>query len=108
MGYYTTHTFEPLTDNEELKLKIIDDLRSSNEEAEIAFDDTGGAIDSVKWYDSDNDLKEFSKKYPDVVLSMFCEGEGNGDMYYQYFKDGKMQVCPAKITYDEYDEKELE
>jgi hypothetical protein len=35
-------------------------------------------------------------------------GEEGGDMWKRYYKNGKVQVANAKITYDEYDETKLE
>ena len=63
--------------------------------------------DTVKWYDHDKDMKEISKKFPELVFELCGEGEESGDIWKKYYKDGKVQVCKAKITFDEFDEKKL-
>lgn len=80
---------------------IADQIEEWKEKGFYPFDD------SCKWYDHEEDMKEFSKKYPDMVFHLYGEGEDNTDMWYKHFKNGKMQVCPALITFDDYDEDEL-
>ncbi|MCB1660280.1 MAG: hypothetical protein KDI39_18815, partial [Pseudomonadales bacterium] len=41
----------------------------------------GTTANEAKWYESDNDMKEFSKKYPDVLFSLSQTMEGEGDDY---------------------------
>lgn len=60
-----------------------------------------------KWYDWKQDMKAISIKYPEVLFTLTGEGEEPGDMWIAYFKHGKMQVCPAQITYPEFNEEEL-
>lgn len=62
--------------------------------------------DMCKWYESFDDLKEFSKKFPDNVFQLDIEGE-DGEKCRAYFKNGKCQEAPAIITYDEFDETKL-
>ncbi|MEI2465158.1 hypothetical protein [Niallia taxi] len=52
-------------------------------------------------------MREISKLYPGVIFKLHGEGEESGDVWYKYFKDGKMQDCPAKLAFDEYDENKL-
>ena len=35
------------------------------------------------------------------------EGVDPGDIWQRYFKNGKTQLCEAKISFDEYDENKL-
>ncbi len=60
-----------------------------------------------KWYDHEKDMKNLSRKYPELVFHLCGEGEESGDIWKKHFKNGKMQVCRAKIKYDEYDESKL-
>jgi beta-glucanase (GH16 family) len=64
--------------------------------------------DRCKWYDHERHVAMISKKYPNVVFKLIGEGEESGDMWAKYFKNGMIQVCKAKITYDEFDENKLE
>ncbi len=98
MGYYTTHSLDLEGAGDEFD-NIIADLRENNECAEYALDENGDAEESCKWYDSSKDLKEFSKKYPDVLFTLHGEGEEPGDLWNEYFKNGKNQHCAGEITY---------
>lgn len=63
--------------------------------------------DECKWYDHDDDMKNFSKKYPDVLFILSGEGEEPGDLWKTYYKNGKMQTAEAVITYEAFDEGKL-
>lgn len=58
---------------------------------------------SIKWYNHDEDMKNFSKKYPDIVFELSGSGEDPGDMWVCYYQNGKMQYEPAKISFDPFD-----
>jgi hypothetical protein len=60
-----------------------------------------------KWYDHEQEMIEFSKFVPEIVIKLHGIGEEQGDEWYKYFKNGKMQVCRAIITFDPYDETKL-
>jgi hypothetical protein len=63
--------------------------------------------DSIKWYDHENDMRKFSMKYPNVVFELTGEGEEAGDLWKEYYKNGKMQQCDAVIIYPDFDESKL-
>lgn len=91
------------------KLEVIGDSDIDHEE-EINQEYNGGYNlfeDSQSWYTWDEDMKEYSLRYPELLFKL----EGIGDMYDDvwkcYFKNGKMQECPAIITFDDYDESKL-
>lgn len=105
MGYQSYYSLTVLgTDNESEKLAVIKQLRKENDDAATSFDDNGDSTGLTKWHESDDDMKEFSKKHPHLIFRIHREGEDNPDLSYTYYKDGKMQVAYATITYDEYDE----
>jgi hypothetical protein len=66
-----------------------------------------GKADSCKWYEWNEDMLAVSKMFPDLVFCLHGEGEENGDAWYAYFKNGKVQLCRAIIKFDEYDEAKL-
>jgi len=66
-----------------------------------------GCVSSIKWYEWWEDMKRLSLEYPNNVFELIGEGEEAGDLWKAYFKDGKMQVCVARIEYDAYDERRL-
>lgn len=119
MGYYTEHNLNIYKiDNEEINNS--DELRKELEEKiniEIQSDDdlcyAVGSVtedwvcDACKWYSSTEDMKRFSKKFPDVVFELEEIGESCDDMWKTYFKNGRYQSCKAIITYDEYDPDKL-
>ena len=81
----------------------IDDYLFDESKSDFEF----GLSEEAKWYDSDEEMKELSKQFPETVFCLYGDGEESGDTWYQYFKNGKSQYCPAKITYNEYDENKL-
>lgn len=60
------------------------------------------------WYSEQEDMVLLSTKFPPVLFSIHREGENNGDMMDTYYWNGKMQICPAIITYDDYDPAKME
>ena len=100
MGYYTVHNLE------------IEGLKDTD----IDFYDHAGMIEklsgytslfdgeSLKWYDHEQDMKAYSKKFPKLLFILSGEGEESGDIWKDYYKSGRHQLCKAKITFDKYDE----
>ena len=82
-----------------------DTLKQHIAQIEEAYDET--FEDETKWYSSDNDMMEYSAKYPDLVFRMMREGEDREDTCITYYKDGKMQECWAEITFGPYDPSKL-
>ena len=74
---------------------------------EEVFDFEMYSNEERKWYEHDKEMIELSKQFPETVFCLYGNGEENGDTWYKYYKNGKSQYCPAKITYDEYDESKL-
>ena len=66
-----------------------------------------GTLYEAKWYDHDEDMRAVSRRFPDRLITMYGQGEDHDDLWYAYFKNGKMQHCQAKITFDPYDENQL-
>lgn len=88
---------------------ILRHIIGENSEAEYSIEEDGTSSGtSSKWYAHDKDLLAFSKKYPEWLFILGGEGEESGDMWVHYFLDGKIQKCPAKITFDEFDKNKLE
>lgn len=100
MGYYTNYELNVI----EGGARLIEELRESNDDARYALDVNGETSDSCRWYNHHQDLKEFSKKHPTALFELKGEGEESGDIWKVYFKDGKSQMCRAKIVFDDFDE----
>ena len=104
MGYLTTHELEIIEGDSR---GIIEELREYSDAASLALDEDGDTNESCKWYDHLQDMTEFSKRYPDHVFKLIGRGEENQDIWIEYYKNGKSQVCKAIIRFDEYDESKL-
>lgn len=103
MGYYTVHTLDILEGDRDLLEKHEKEIEELSGYGIDAFGS------SVKWYHMEDDMKEYSKKYPDTVFEVHGEGEEHHDEWYHFFKNGRSKFEKTKIvvTYDEYDESKL-
>lgn len=106
MGYSTGYSLEVLESDKSFE-EIYNEVVYDYEDIEWAMDENGQRNEPCKWYDHEEHMKEISKLYPGVIFKLHGEGEESGDVWYKYFKDGKMQDCPARLTFDEYDENKL-
>lgn len=102
MGYKTTYTLSAYSPS-----SGVNDGEKYEQELEDLIGDNPFE-DSCKWYEHEEDMKKLSYHNPSILFVLDGEGEEAGDLWIKYFKAGKMQVCPAKITYDEFDESKLE
>lgn len=53
------------------------------------------------WYDHEQDMMKFSKKYPNTTFRLTGEGEEQGDVWVKFFKNGQVQGRKATITLDD-------
>ena len=89
MGYYTRYKLEIIEGNDNV----------TNYEKEISelanyyncFDD------EIKWYDHQENMVEYSKKYPKVVFKLSGEGEERDDIWVEYYQNGKIQREKVEI-----------
>jgi hypothetical protein len=102
---------------------IVDTLLKKKEEIERMYDDPEDLFnqwnkevkdehynpfdDSCKWYSHEEDMKLFSKRYPNTVFVLEGEGEEQGDHWICYFSNGKMQRCKAIVTFEPFDIQKL-
>lgn len=118
MGYMTEYTltafsteknqlggYKSLVDNADV-LSTIDAEIDRVCRMEQILPDTWEIYD--KWYDWDSDISELSRKFPNVIFQMHGTGDSAEDLWDAYFLNGKIQRCPAIITYDEFDPSKLE
>ncbi len=100
MGYYTQH-----------KLEVIDGKYAFHgqyqKEIEEIADYENLFDESAKWYDHEADMREFSKLHPTTTFKLIGEGEDAGDMWHEYYRNGKMQRCKSIVTYEPFDENKL-
>lgn len=103
MRYYTKYSLSVNMFEEDL----IREFRESCENASFAINSDGEYYSETKWYDHENYLKSFSVLHPNALFVLYGIGEDDEDMWVKYFKNGKMQVCKAQITYEDFDELKL-
>ena len=99
MGYYTQHELEVIAGDNSL----IVELREECEEAEYALEENGDTYDACKWYSHERDMRAFSEKHPEALFRLSGEGENAGDIWVEYYRNGKMQQCKAKIVIPDFD-----
>ena len=58
---------------------------------------------NTTWYDWEHDMRVLSSKFPELMFELTGAGENYEDLWTSYFNNGKMQYCPATITYDDFD-----
>ena len=106
MGYYSSFQLEFNHPDAE---DIIADLRNNNMDAHKALQVDGNTLEPTKWYDMDKDMKEFSKKYPEVLFEMERHGESGGDdQCNYYFRNGKKQECWVELKFPDFDPDKME
>jgi hypothetical protein len=94
MGYYTRHELT-IIDGEDFNINYEQEIADSTDYNDL-FDD------SIKWYDCEKDMREFSKKYPNTTFLIDGEGEESGDIWKSYFKNGKMFTAKATMVFEEF------
>jgi hypothetical protein len=60
-----------------------------------------------KWRDYDKDMLAFSNRFPGVFFKLHGAGEDQGDLWDHYYLGGRIQRCPAQITYEPFDPRKL-
>lgn len=115
MGYYTYHTLEVfdekmnyLEDETQKHATLIsnrvfgkDDPDFKDNEFPLLFSD------SSKWYDCEQDMRKYSKEYPNLIFKIHGDGEESNDLWDMYAKNGKIQLCPGEVIYDNFDKSKL-
>lgn len=113
MGYATTFNLKwsPVNKNSTIPQYELDDLISSairtaqdkDSDFMYAIDPEGESVDSCKWYQHEEEVREFSKQFPDVLFTLSGAGEESGDIWKQYFVNGKSQYTKAKLVFEDFD-----
>lgn len=87
-------------------IEIIDELRNQYENAEHAIDKFGGVNSCSNWYEYESDMRKFSMLYPTNIFELTINNMVE-DAIIVYFKNGKMQICEAVVTFEPFDENKL-
>lgn len=87
---------------------LIERFVTETDGVDYALDSYGCTNESCSWYEHEDQLKSFSLFHPETIFELHGEGEdGATDTWIKYFQDGKMQVCEAKITFNDFDPEKL-
>ena len=102
MGYYTMYNLSTDEDEAYAKEKYGDELGE--------FTGYGAALfeDQIKWYEHEQDMRSFSKRYPDVLFQLDGKGENNDDVWTMWARNGKTYKDYVKIIYPEFNEDRLQ
>ena len=98
MSYDTRYYLKEKNGNSNLIYQLV----KENENAAYALDKNGNTRESCSWYEHEEDLIGFSLKHPEALFELSGEGEDNSDMWKKYFQNGKVQICRAKVIFDEF------
>tara|TARA_R110000822_G_scaffold2258_2_gene10852 strand:- start:1339 stop:1638 length:300 start_codon:yes stop_codon:yes gene_type:complete len=98
MGYYTIFELQVISGS---------DYETDYEEVVSEQADHNPFVGESKWYGFEKDMLEVSKKHPNALFQLSGEGEENGDLWKAYFKEGKMQMCKARIEYDSFNKEKM-
>lgn len=102
MGYETYYTLTIQEPQYPTIAEIIAQLRKASDGASYAIKDDGSTYDRVKWYDHVDDMKAFSRNYPDHLFILDGIGE-DSERFRIYFKNGKTQDAQPRTVYDDFD-----
>lgn len=91
MGYYTQ--FDASNNAPEVLAAI----------KEISGYNWAGAYLNAKWYDCAKHCNAVSLQFPDTLITLEGSGEEDGDIWKQYWLNGKTQECKAIISFEEFD-----
>ena len=62
---------------------------------------------TAEYFDNyEEEIVSLSKRFPNVVFEVTCLDTATS-CWKEYFKDGMVQIAPAIVTYDEFDEAKL-
>jgi hypothetical protein len=63
--------------------------------------------DSCKWCEHEKDMRALSLEFPKFLFILSGEGEESGDIWKEYYLNGKMQRSEAEIVIAPFDKSKL-
>ena len=112
MGYFTRYSLQLTYDtdsesNDEVKNKVIKKLYEMNLMG-FVFNKSLESNQSATWYTYHEDMLCLSTFFPDIIFRLDGYGEDDGDIWREYYLDGKYQKAKANLVFDAFDEEKLE
>lgn len=102
MGYYTEFNLKTMSKN----MAPVREFCSSINRYGLDID--GDTSESMKWYEHEDEIGKFSKKYPIEIFVLTGKGENEGDHWVKYFKNGQVHKGTVTIVLSPFKESELE
>ena len=104
MGYYTNYKLTVLQGEREIDSAILPsfDTRKMYFDSFSVQDLIENNADSCKWYEHDEEMIELSKEYPDYLFVLDGDGEETGDVWREFYKNGKTYEWKAVIKRPNY------
>ena len=62
----------------------------------------------TSWYQHEADVSRVSRLWPEVVFTLYLNGEDSKDFSVEYHRNGKVHREPGEIVYAEFDPEKLE
>ena len=109
MGYYTYYALSvepsPVSNQTKLSEELQKRLNAEVDKMQVFDygDAEGGWSGEAKWYDHNEDMISLSHRFPEVLFTLYGNGEDSEDMWYAYFLDGSIQEAPVQFDHDEFD-----
>jgi hypothetical protein len=120
MGYSTTFTLEVIGGKidaetpelaaaafEKKRKKALKKFLKFSEGADYCLCKDGSSNESGSWYDAEENLVEYSKKYPELIFDLYGEGEETLDAWHCYVQNGKSQKDRAVISFTGFNPEKL-
>lgn len=82
--------------------EIIEALRNQLPIASKIFDEDCSTIERIEWETINKDMKTFSLQYPGVEFEFTCDDE-RGNLWREWYKDGKSAYAEPEIVYPSSD-----
>lgn len=110
MGYYTYYNIEVEEDKMGVDDEKIAAIYAKAKELDLEFTDVFDqslcSWDCCKWYECEEEMKRLSSFFPEVMFTVFGNGEAEDDFWIAHFKDGKEKFRQGQIVYPTFDEVE--
>lgn len=109
MWYYTRHklTIDDVPKSKEKTNQEIYEEIKEDDNMWYCFDWLDSLWEKVKGYNLEENMKEYSKKYPNKIFRIYWEWEENWDMWEEVFINGKSKREVAEIQIKKIDISEL-
>jgi len=99
MGYYTFHEFA-IEGNDPSGLTEEDHKTAINILSKYGIE---LFEDPVKWYDEEENMREYSQLYPTTIFVIAGKGEEQPDIWNAYYLNGKRQELRPEQVWPDFD-----